>query len=108
MTSTKALDVANTVLKHIKEYNELAGVTAIHLPVAEEVAKRIDAAYQRQGVLLKAAYDLLAKANESNYVEQATAIVVHYDGADCDGNCLMEDIAAELEIEDDPEKETDN
>ncbi len=53
----------------------------------------------RKTILLKAAYDLLKKAEEGHYVEQATAIVVHYDDADCDGHCLMEDIANELQIE---------
>ena len=51
-------------------------------------------------VLLHAAYDLLKQAEEAHFVEQATEIVVHYDDADCDGFCLMEDIATELGIED--------
>lgn len=54
----------------------------------------------RKIVLLRAAYDLLKKSEESHFVKQATAIVVHYDDADCDGYCLMEDIALELGIED--------
>ena len=53
----------------------------------------------RKDVLLKAAYDLLKKADEAHFAEQATAIVVHYDGADCDGHCLMEDIAIELGLD---------
>jgi len=53
----------------------------------------------RKEVLLRAAYDLLKKADEAHFVEQATAITVHYDDAECDGHCLMEDIAAELGIE---------
>jgi len=54
----------------------------------------------RKDILLKAAYDLLKKAEAAHYVEQATAIVVHYDDADCDGYCLMEDIASELGLND--------
>jgi len=53
----------------------------------------------RKDVLLRAAYDLLKKADNAHFVEQATEIVVHYDDADCDGQCLMTDIATELGIE---------
>ena len=53
----------------------------------------------RKVVLLRAAYDLLKKSEENFYVEEATSIIVHYDEADCDGHCLMEDIAMELGIE---------
>lgn len=46
----------------------------------------------REHILLRAAYQLLRKQDESSYVlnicEQSTV----YDGADCDGCCLMEDI----------------
>ena len=53
----------------------------------------------RKLVLLKAAYDLLKQADEAHFVQQATEIVVHYDDANCDGVCLMEDIANELGID---------
>ena len=53
----------------------------------------------RKTVLLKAAYDLLKKCDEGPYVKNALATVVHYDDADCDGVCLMEDIAIELGID---------
>jgi len=53
----------------------------------------------RKSVLLKAAYDLLKQADEAHFVQQATEIIVHYDDADCDGICLMEDIAIELDID---------
>lgn len=62
----------------------------------KEESMKID----RKKVLLKAAYDLLRKANDSHYVEQAISIKVRYDNAECDGYCLMEDIAEELGIED--------
>lgn len=55
-----------------------------------------DSYEDRKDVLLKAAFDLLAKCNNSPYVLHAPAQVVEYDGADCDGSCLMEDIAEEL------------
>lgn len=53
----------------------------------------------RKDILLRAAYDLLKQAKEAPYVLEATNIVVYYDDADCDGNCLMEDIACELGID---------
>ena len=55
----------------------------------------------RKEVLLRAAYDLLRKASELHYVQEATHITVFYDDTDCDGYCLMEDIAAELDLDDD-------
>ena len=47
---------------------------------------------QRARVLLKATHDLLEAADDSPYVEDVLAILVHYDDTDCDGSCLMEDI----------------
>ena len=55
----------------------------------------------RKDILLKAAYDLLQKCNESGYVVDALNKTVIYDGAECDGSCLMEDIAMELGIDTD-------
>lgn len=55
---------------------------------------------ERKEVLLRAAYDLLKRADQSYYVEQATSILVRFDDANCDGYCLMEDIAYELGLED--------
>jgi len=48
----------------------------------------------RKDVLLKAAYDLLEKC------DYALDETVTYDGTECDGHCLLVDIAIELEIED--------
>jgi len=55
----------------------------------------------RKDVLLKAAYDLLQTCNDSHYVIDALSTLVFYDGAECDGSCLMEDIAIELGIDTD-------
>jgi len=52
----------------------------------------------RKDVLLKAAYDLLQKQNNSFYVLNLLSETVHYDEADCDGHCLMEEIAMELKL----------
>ena len=49
-------------------------------------------------VLLKATYDLLYKQTESPFVLNILEEIVTYDDADCDGYCLMDDIADELMI----------
>jgi len=54
----------------------------------------------RKEILLRAAYDLIKRSQEGGYVQETQNILVRYDEADCDGNCLMEDIAIELDIED--------
>ena len=53
----------------------------------------------RKTILLKATYDLLKKCEESHYVLDALATTVKYDETNCDGHCLMEDIATELELD---------
>jgi hypothetical protein len=58
-------------------------------------------ASDRSAILLRAAYDLLTRSREPGYVQEAESIMVHYDEADCDGSCLREDIAIELDIEPD-------
>ena len=42
--------------------------------------------------MLKACRELLNKQNESCYVLNLLSETVYYDDADCDGNCLLEDI----------------
>ena len=51
-------------------------------------------AEERAKTLLKAAWQLLNKQMESPYVLNLLAETIIYDGAECDGNCLMEDIEA--------------
>ena len=59
----------------------------------------------RKEILLKAAYDLLKACHDSHFVLDVMSTSVFYDDADCDGNCLMEDIACELGIDaDDKDK----
>mgnify|MGYP001179480078 CR=1 FL=1 len=53
----------------------------------------------RKDVLLRAAYDLLKRASQDHYVREATSILTRFDDANCDGYCLMEDIATELRLE---------
>lgn len=50
----------------------------------------------RKTVLLKACYDMLKKCSEGLYATSPMEETVFYDGADCDGYCLMEDIKHEL------------
>ena len=57
---------------------------------------------KRKDVLLRAAYDLLKKS-QTHYVQEAIRITVFYDDADCDGYCLMDDIATEIDLDDDEE-----
>ena len=52
----------------------------------------------RKEILLRAAYDLLNQQNESRYVLNLLETTTLYDGTDCDGYCLMEDIKSELDF----------
>lgn len=49
--------------------------------------------------LLEQAHSLLKKQNESPIVLNLLEEVVYYDGAECDGYCLMNDIADALMLE---------
>lgn len=53
----------------------------------------------RKVTLLKACRDLLKKQEKSHYVLDLLSETVFYDEAECDGNCLLEDIEIELGIE---------
>ena len=47
---------------------------------------------KRARILLDATHNLLEKQMESGYVLNLLSETVFYDGAECDGHCLMEDI----------------
>lgn len=66
----------------------------------KEVSEAANRKLSRAEELLRAAYDLLRRANDSTSVVAATEIEVRYDGADCDGLCLLEDIAGALGLGD--------
>ncbi len=51
-------------------------------------------AEERAKTLLKAAWDLLNKQCNARYDLNLLDETVCYDEAECDGNCLMEDIEA--------------
>jgi hypothetical protein len=60
----------------------------------------------RKEILLKAVYDLLKKCNDSHYVLNAIEQTIFYDGTECDGGCLMNDIAEELGLDNEKSRKT--
>lgn len=54
---------------------------------------------ERRDILLKATYDILKKCHDSYYVLDVLAQTAVWDEVDCDGLCLMEEIAEILGIE---------
>jgi len=55
----------------------------------------------RKSVLLRAAYDLMWRADENGYLQVPGMIEVRYDSVNCDGHCLMSDICNELGLDED-------
>lgn len=53
----------------------------------------------REQVLLKAAYDILKKCHDSGYLLDPLEETAFYDGTDCDGLCLVNDIAEILDLD---------
>lgn len=85
-----------------QEIGEFEGLKKIHAVTYEDYA-HIEKTRQfaewlrelkRADTLLKATYDLLNKQYGNYYVLNLLAETVYYDEAECDGNCLMEDIDA--------------
>lgn len=54
---------------------------------------------KRKSILLKAALDLLKSCNEGPYVKDVLCETAIWDGVECDGHCLMEEIQEILELE---------
>lgn len=54
----------------------------------------------RATVLLKAVMEILKKCDESSYVKDFFGETAFYDGTECDGYCLKEDIKHYLEFGD--------
>ncbi len=87
--------------------------TRVDLRLAQMMAQEIleiraaygPAVYQdhRRETLLRAAYDLLRRSCIGPYVQDATSILVHYDGFDSDGSGLMTEIAHDLGLDDNEE-----
>jgi hypothetical protein len=61
---------------------------------------------ERKTYLLKACFNLLSKQLDSSYVLDLLAETINYDGTECDGECLMEDIASII-YEENPNYEND-
>jgi hypothetical protein len=53
----------------------------------------------RKDILLRAAFDMLRKCEDSHYVISPSETTVFYDDAECDGSCLADDIASVLGID---------
>jgi hypothetical protein len=51
----------------------------------------------RKTVLLMACREMLTKCRDSFVVISPMETTIFYDGVDCDGHCLLEDIEIELE-----------
>ena len=47
---------------------------------------------ERAKILLKATLDILNKCNEGIYVKNVMEVTATWDGTECDGNCLKEDV----------------
>lgn len=54
----------------------------------------------RKEYLLRQVLKLFKQQNESCYVLNIKEMTIIYDGAECDGSCLCEDIMEELGIDD--------
>lgn len=52
----------------------------------------------RKDILLRATYDLLKKQKESSYVLNMLDTTAIWDDVECDGYCLFDEIAYELNI----------
>jgi hypothetical protein len=63
-------------------------------------ADKIKRKLARYEVLLKATLEILRKADDGPYVEDVLALTANYDGTECDGFCLMEDIEHAIEFGD--------
>lgn len=92
MERKEAVYWLNNLIGNYSDYYDDAlemGIKA--LEQQEDYAKQFRE-LQRARVLLKATLDLLKAAERNPYVEDVLSMFVHYDDADCDGSCLMEDI----------------
>lgn len=87
------IDAASAAPQYIREKDE-------ELAAAKQIIAELENnGAGRAAVLLKAAYDLLKQQENSRYVLDILTCHAHYDEADCDGHCLLDDIAAELGLE---------
>ena len=102
MTNEEAIQLLKTIYPEDTEWDRQAFDLAIASLEREEWVRR--AIY-----LLGAAYRLLDKQNQSPYVLNILNTIVFYDGVECDGSCLMDDIEevfyrAGIELDAQPEE----
>lgn len=64
---------------------------------AVDEAQKMLQKMERAVTLLQATYDILEEQAGQYYVNNIFEQTVFYDGVECDGNCLMEDIGHYLE-----------
>lgn len=67
---------------------------------ANKIIDAFDKCIERKDTLLKATHELLSKQDESAFILNLLTETVHYDNADCDGYCLMNDIEIDLDVGD--------
>ena len=70
------------------------------LPCVEESHRQDMKKPDRRDVLLRAAYDIFKKCEESPEVLEVHAVTAQYDDTECDGYCLQQEIEDLLGIED--------
>lgn len=66
---------------------------------ANKIIYAFDECIERKDTLLKATHELLSKQDESAFILNLLTETVHYDDADCDGYCLMNDIDIEINLD---------
>ena len=79
----------------MNDNNTVGGKKPTEKPIVaekQESVEQMKQALDRAKVLLKATYDILQKQEESPYVLNVLETTAEYDGTECDGNCLEEDI----------------
>lgn len=90
-------NVGWTLLNEFYDYSEQCKPYITHWAPWPEPAS-LETEYNRANVLLKACLDFLSKPRSPGTVFDMMKETVHYDEADCDGYCLIEDIKSYLEI----------
>lgn len=77
----------------------------VELYVAEELESSYlaqiemnNSTYERAQVLLQATLDILKECHDGPYVKDVLSTTAIWDGVECDGRCLMEEIECLLQV----------
>ena len=71
--------------------------------------ERLEHALERANELLRATWDILTRCDDSPVVLDVSEVQARYDGTNCDGRCLKDDIGCYLDLSWDTEpKELDS